>query len=255
MITKEKLDELYKKRNISSELCIEKPDPLLIAKDYRNDHRAILLCALYGYGNAKLIIKFLTSLDFSLLNMDEQTIRNELDNKYYRFQNNQDVIESFITLYRIQQENSLYDIFYSEYRKENSILDAINKIIEELYHINNYRSKGYSFLFGSPLKKDSNNTILYKKNGPYKRWNMFLRWMVRNDNLDLGLWEKVHTKDLIIPLDTHTFNVSLKNGLLNRKIYDLQAALDLTNKLKQFDSLDPVKYDFALYRIGQEKLL
>ncbi len=58
-----------------------------------------------------------------------------------------------------------------------------------------------------------------------------------------------------MPLDTHTFNVSRNLGLLKRKSYDLKAVFELTEKLKKFDPKDPVKYDFALYRIGQEKLL
>jgi uncharacterized protein (TIGR02757 family) len=78
--------------------------------------------------------------------------------------------------------------------------------------------------------------------------------MVR-DGIDFGLWKRVEKKDLIIPLDTHTFNVSHKLGLLNRKTYDLESAILLTNKLKEFDKTDPVKYDFALYRIGQNENL
>lgn len=81
-----------------------------------------------------------------------------------------------------------------------------------------------------------------------------MRWMVREDNIDMGLWSGVDKSDLIIPLDTHTFNVSKKLGLLSRKSYDLEAAMELTKKLKEFDRQDPLKYDFALYRIGQEKL-
>ena len=84
---------------------------------------------------------------------------------------------------------------------------------------------------------------------------MFLRWMVRSDELDLGLWNGVNKKDLILPLDTHTFKVSQKLGLLNRKTYDLKSALEITSALKKFDINDPIKYDFALYRIGQEKIL
>jgi uncharacterized protein (TIGR02757 family) len=79
--------------------------------------------------------------------------------------------------------------------------------------------------------------------------------MVREDNLDLGIWKGVNKKDLILPLDTHTFNVSKRIGLLNRKTYDLKSAIDITKKLKHFDKEDPIKYDFALYRIGQEKLI
>lgn len=87
-----------------------------------------------------------------------------------------------------------------------------------------------------------------------KRWMMYLRWMVRCDNIDMGLWSGIDRADLIIPLDTHTFNVSRKLGLLSRKSYDLEAAIELTKKLKEFDEKDPLKYDFALYRIGQERL-
>jgi len=69
------------------------------------------------------------------------------------------------------------------------------------------------------------------------------------------LWDKKYIEDLIIPLDTHTFHVARKLGLLKRKTYDLEAAIELTGVLKIFDFKDPVKYDFALYRLGQEKLV
>jgi uncharacterized protein (TIGR02757 family) len=81
---------------------------------------------------------------------------------------------------------------------------------------------------------------------------MYFRWMVRRDALDLGLWKGIDPADLIIPLDTHTHRVALKLGLLERKSYDMKAALKLTRQLQRFDPDDPVKYDFALYRLGQE---
>ena len=84
---------------------------------------------------------------------------------------------------------------------------------------------------------------------------MYLRWMVRHDHIDMGLWSRVDKKDLIMPLDTHTFKVSHKLGLLTRKTYDLQAAIELTETLSLFDAQDPVKYDFAIYRLGQEQLV
>ncbi len=82
---------------------------------------------------------------------------------------------------------------------------------------------------------------------------MYLRWMVRKDELDLGLFTKIHTKDLLIPLDTHTHKISLTLGLLKRKIYDYKSVLELTQNLKKLDANDPIKYDFALYRLGQSK--
>ena len=84
---------------------------------------------------------------------------------------------------------------------------------------------------------------------------MFLRWMVRFDTLDLGLWKKIDKKDLILPLDTHTFKVSKKLGLLENRTYNLKSALEISQKLKEFDANDPIKYDFAIYRLGQEKII
>jgi uncharacterized protein (TIGR02757 family) len=110
-------------------------------------------------------------------------------------------------------------------------------------------------LISKPLKRDKNNQIKHIGNAPYKRYNMFLRWMVRCDNLDMGLWNKIDKKDLILPLDTHTFKVSQKLGLLTRKTYDLKSAVLITDKLKEFDMNDPIKYDFAIYRLGQEKIV
>ncbi len=81
----------------------------------------------------------------------------------------------------------------------------------------------------------------------------FLRWMVRFDTLDLGLWKKIDKKDLILPLDTHTFKVSQKIGTFRKQNLDLKSALEISQKLKEFDTNNPIKYDFAIYRLGQEK--
>ncbi|QKF73976.1 DUF2400 domain-containing protein [Aliarcobacter faecis] len=251
---KELLDIESNSRNTNFELSYEKPDPLLVAKR-QNDDFAILLCALFAYGNAKLIVKFLDSLDFSLLNKSEEEIEKELKNHYYRFQNSADVIAIFKTFRRLKNENNLEDLFYDGYKKDNCVLEGIDFVIQKIKLKANYSSQGFDFLIGNPLKRDKKGFIKEIGNAPYKRWNMFLRWMVRDDNLDLGLWKNIDKKDLILPLDTHTFNVSVKLGLLDRKSYDLKSALEITNKLKEFDNLDPIKYDFAIYRLGQEKII
>jgi uncharacterized protein (TIGR02757 family) len=248
------LDEEMLKRDTSDELSYSQPDPLLVASRYSDEYIA-LACALFGYGSAKLIVKFLDSLDFNLLDQDENTIQKSLDNHYYRFQSSKDIIEFFITLSQLKKECSLEDIFYEAYRKENNILEGLDKLIQTIQNTNLYTSSGYRFLIGSRPKKDKNNQIKIVGSSTYKRYNMWLRWMVRIDKLDMGLWTKVDSKDLLMPLDTHTFKISQKLGLLKRKTYDLKAVVELTNTLKSFDPNDPVKYDFALYRIGQEKLI
>ena len=241
------LDKEVQTRNNTAELSYEKPDPLLIASKYQDESIA-LICALFAYGNAGLIVKFLESLDFSLLDASEEKITKELSSHYYRFQKPEDVIAMFIALKRLKEVDSIENIFYEGYRKEHNILDGLWCFIDTLRSIYPHATQGYNFLIGSVPKKVSSA-------GPYKRYMMYLRWMVRKDELDMGLWSKVDKKDLLMPLDTHTFKMSQKLGLLKRKSYDMKAVLELTNRFRQWNKNDPVKYDFALYRLGQEKLL
>lgn len=85
-----------------------------------------------------------------------------------------------------------------------------------------------------------------------KRLNMYLRWMVRNDNkgVDFGLWKKINPAQLCCPLDVHSGRTARHLKLLKRKASDWQAVEELTTSLKKFDPEDPVKYDFALFGLG-----
>jgi len=244
---KKRLDEEVDKRNIVGEISKDKLDPIFVA--YRHKDPTIsLVCALFAYGKVKQIVKFLDSLDFDLLNKSDDEIRTALSSHYYRFQKSEDVIGLFIALKRLNEISSLEEIFESGYRINCSAIDGVNAMIEKLLSLYEHSSQGYNFLIGKV-------TIKTKGAGALKRWMMFLRWMVRDDNIDMGLWSSKYKADLIMPLDTHTFNVGLKLGLLKRKTYDLQAAIELTETLRNFDKTDPLKYDFAIYRIGQEKIL
>lgn len=234
-------------RNCADEVCEEKLDPIIVARRYK-DETIALICALFAYGNVKQIVKFLDSLEFSLLDHSEEEIAAALKKYYYRFQTSGDITALFIALKRLKQSSTLEAVFMQGYQKNSQVIDGINAIIEKLYEVYPYSSKGYTFLVGKITTKT-------KGAGALKRWMMWLRWMVRSDNIDLGLWSGVNKGDLIIPLDTHTFKVSRKLGLLHRKTYDLQAAIELTQTLKGFDNEDPLKYDFALYRLGQEKII
>jgi len=247
MNVKKLLDAEAALRNISSEINQEKPDPILVAHKYK-DPAIALICALFAYGNVKQIMKFLNSLDFSLLHKDDTVIENALQNHYYRFQTGKDIVALFIALKRLHVTQTLEEVFQNAYNEKNSVIDGVNALIEKLNALYAHNSRGYTFL----LSKISTRT---KGAGALKRWMMFLRWMVRDDNIDMGLWKGIDKADLIMPLDTHTFNVSRRLGLLQRNRYDLQAAIELTQTLKTFDATDPLKYDFALYRIGQEKIV
>lgn len=84
-----------------------------------------------------------------------------------------------------------------------------------------------------------------------KRINMALRWLVRDDGIvDMGVWKALKPAQLYIPLDIHVGNVSRSLGLLARRSNDRRAVEMLTEALRAFDPLDPVKYDFALFGLG-----
>ncbi|MFD2871843.1 TIGR02757 family protein [Mucilaginibacter ximonensis] len=88
-----------------------------------------------------------------------------------------------------------------------------------------------------------------------KRLNMFLRWMVRKDNqgVDFGVWNQIKPSELIMPCDLHVDRVARHLKLINRKQTDWQTAIELTQRLREFDPADPVKYDFALFGLGIEE--
>ena len=84
---------------------------------------------------------------------------------------------------------------------------------------------------------------------------MWLRWMLTDSDIDLGVFKNIDKSNLILPLDTHTHKVAQATGLCDRKSYDYKAAELISNNLAIFDPNDPIKYDFALYRIGQSGAL
>jgi uncharacterized protein (TIGR02757 family) len=106
-------------------------------------------------------------------------------------------------------------------------------------------------------KRTEKHVANISKKASGKRLCMFLRWMVRNDGLgvDFGLWKGIPASALMLPLDLHTGNVSRMLELLHRKQNDWLAVEEVTSRLREFDPVDPVKYDFALFGLGINKAL
>jgi uncharacterized protein (TIGR02757 family) len=97
------------------------------------------------------------------------------------------------------------------------------------------RSRGYRHLFPLP-----------SAGGPCKRLHLFLRWMVRRERPDLGLWTSISPARLLMPVDTHVENMSRAIGLTRRRSRNWKMAEEITARLALVDPTDPVKYDFAL---------
>ncbi len=157
----------------------------------------------------------------------------------YRFIKPCDLIPFFLALKKLYKNNTLESLFLKGFSCSENIMDALQYVCNYFYEFEK-DSPGYKFMLSNPKNK-----------GAMKRMNMFLRWMVRkNSPVDIGIWDFIGPDKLLIPLDVHVGNISRGLGLLNRAQNDARAVFELTEKLKEFDPKDPVKYDFALFGYG-----
>jgi len=99
--------------------------------------------------------------------------------------------------------------------------------------------RGLSYFFTQPAT-----------GGACKRLNLFLRWVVRKDAPDLGLWSCLTPRELVIPLDVHVARAAIELDLTSRKTRDWKMALEITEALRLISPDDPLKYDFALHKLG-----
>lgn len=157
----------------------------------------------------------------------------------HRTFNNEDLFYFLKALQNIYKNHGGLENVFAQYSERNSMQTAIHhfkKTFFELPHLTRTQKH-----ISDPLK-----------NSAAKRINMFLRWMVRNDNagVDFGIWKNISPSQLSCPLDVHSGNVARKLKLLNRKQNDGKALTELDNSLRKLDPKDPVKYDFALFGLG-----
>ena len=158
---------------------------------------------------------------------------------YYRTFQPVDVMYFLKALKNIYTEHADMEAVLAEGMKNGGVKEAIH----------HFRQKFFSYFPQERTKKHYANVM---KGSAGKRVNMFLRWMVRDDNkgVDFGIWKTMKPKDLYLPLDVHSGNVARSLGILKRKQNDWKAVEEVTDVLRQFDPDDPVKYDFALFGLG-----
>jgi len=154
---------------------------------------------------------------------------------YYRFQKDKDIIFLLRTLQRIINE-----------------FGGIGPMLQNYYH-GDIREALWAMR--KHLFRDSNElTFFFPKpspTNPLKRWNLYLRWMVRKDAIDVGIWDFIDSCDLIMPLDTHIFKIGRCLGWIAARTHSHMAAREITDALKRFSPDDPLKYDlFLCHTIG-----
>ena len=143
-----------------------------------------------------------------------------------------------------QQSDTLETAFCPDIKIKNwGAEQALNHFRKTFFSITDFPKRTMKHV-SSPLQKST-----------CKRLNMFLRWMVRFDDrgVDFGIWKRMKPASLVCPCDVHVDRVARRLGLINRKQTDWQTAIELTDRLREFDANDPVKYDFALFGLGVEE--
>lgn len=131
---------------------------------------------------------------------------------------------------------------------EDAFIKGMNKDDENTEGgLNAFREYFLSF---EHLKRTEKHIASPMQHSACKRINMFLRWMVRTDEVDFGIWKNIRPSQLVCPLDLHVSRVAKSFGLITRPQADWLSAIELTENLKRMDKDDPVKYDFALFGLG-----
>lgn len=254
MTLKQKLEYHYK----AFDKTTIAPDPLQFLHMFseRNDIELIgFLASVFAYGNVKQIINSLNEIirlsggkpyKF-ILAFDQST---ELGLKH-RFYTSADIKVLFILLKEVYDKyGSMEKLFMMHYSHDDintgKALSGFSNYMlsraEAAAGVGNL-SRGIKFMFPDPLSGSA-----------CKRMNLFLRWMIRKDELDLGLWKGIRKDQLIIPVDTHIARIAQKLKLTKLKNVNWRMAEEITENLKRFDPSDPVKYDFALCHIGMRKM-
>ena len=156
-----------------------------------------------------------------------------------------------------QVTDTLYFLEFLQhyYRQKQSLEDAFARFLAPEDTDTERALAGFHQLFFSlpnAPQRTRKHIPTPERRSSCKRLNMFLRWMVRQDDrgVDFGLWKRIRPDQLLIPLDVHVDRVARRLGLLERKQTDWRAVQELTGRLRLIDPKDPVKYDFALFGMG-----
>lgn len=204
------------------------------------------LSATIAWGNRKSIInnanKMMNLLEQSpydfVMNHQEADLQ-KLEHFVHRTFNGHDFATFIQGLQHIYKNHNGLEAVFSKHANTTGLQSAIHHFKRAFFEIQHQpRTQKH---ISDPLK-----------NSAAKRINMYLRWMVRNDNtgVDFGLWKSISPSALSCPLDVHSGNVARKLDLLNRKQNDGKALKELDEALRRLDPSDPVKYDFALFGLG-----
>jgi uncharacterized protein (TIGR02757 family) len=256
VIAGDRLDELYR----SFDHVTSATDPVHIVRRYRSpaDREVVGFCAsALAFGRVASVLQSIESLLAVMgsepaefvrrFNPDRE--RSRLEPLVHRWISGRDLIALLIVLQRMFNEAGSIEAFFLQGDDDVSphigpALDsfstrALATDLRAAYGRRVPRQRGVSYFFPRPSAGSA-----------CKRLNLFLRWMVRRDAIDLGVWSNVLPARLIVPLDTHVIRLGRCLRLTRYTSPGWKMAVDITNSLRVFDSKDPVRFDFALCHVG-----
>lgn len=246
MITQKLIDFLNQKYELYNQPNFIEEDPLQIPHRFSKKQDieiAGLFAASLAWGQRKTIINKCNDLLNRMDNDPYNFIKNSTENDLktflgfkHRTFNEIDILYFIDFLKRVYNQNeSLEDVIFGKSHNVHDGLIELNRFFKD--------SPNYSQRTGKHLSSPI-------KGSACKRLNMYFRWMVRTEGVDLGIWKKTSSSELICPMDIHVIRVASKLNLITREKSDWKAATELTNNLKLIDPKDPVKYDFSLFGLG-----
>jgi uncharacterized protein (TIGR02757 family) len=228
------------------------PDPLQLVLRYSDpldQEVAGLIAAAFAYGRADIIVanigamlaKMRPSPYRYLLTFDKAEAARRFAGFVHRFHKTPDLVAFLGRLaHVVETHGSIGALFEQCYDATDAdIGPSLARFVETIRGQTAMRAASLRYLLTSP---DDGSAC--------KRMNLFLRWMVRRTSPDLGLWTFVDPAKLVMPVDTHIHRIATFLGLYDRKSADWKAGRALTDRLAGFDRTDPVRYDFALCRLG-----
>jgi uncharacterized protein (TIGR02757 family) len=250
---KQMLEKLYRRYN---RRCLIKPDPLQFVYRYskpKDMEIAGLLAAVLAYGRVQQIERDLTDLmqrlgpsPYEFARTFGKAQRRKLADFKHRFTCGSDISDLLVLLREVLNEFGSIEAFFAEGYRSNdtNIIGALSNFCDSLLNMhakkhNGSVPKGLSYLLPRPTAGSA-----------CKRLNLFLRWMVRGDQVDTGLWKMIDRSKLIVPVDVHMGRLCRVLGLYTQKTVSLAAAVRITEGFARMEPGDPVKYDFALCRTG-----
>lgn len=243
------LEKAHEDFMLNNEIMADALEPALRFQNPIQKEFAAFLCSILAYGRITQVKRSIHAVldpmgdqpvDW-LTSKSELELKKHLKNWKHRFNDSHDMLIMLLILQKVYSNFGSLEKFIEPWKFE-SVEDLLIAIREKLYSLipkNKKPKSSFHFFIPDP-----------KLGSASKRMNLFLKWMARDTEPDLGLWKTLPKAKLIIPLDTHVFKQAKSLQITKRNTADLQTAIEITNFLKKLDSEDPTRFDFALCHLS-----